>query len=66
MIWYTNAGKVNVINIQKDKFRIPDIATPVILDKNVYLLDPCNYDTKKKCFIPQAPAFSIGTDGKIK
>lgn len=66
MIWYTSTGKVNVINLHKDNFRIPDLATPVILDKNVYLLDPCNYDIKRKSFVPEGPAFCIGTDGKMK
>lgn len=65
-VWYNNAGKVTVINIQKDKYKIPDTATPVLLDKNIYLLDPCNYDTKTKDFVPQGPAFSVATDGKIK
>lgn len=66
IISYSNTGKVNVLQLHKDKYKIPDIATPVAFEKCVYFLDPCNYDTKKKMFVPQGPAFCATSDGKIK
>lgn len=45
---------------------MPDLATPVPFQNNIFLLDPCNYDPKRKVFVPSAPALMVQPDGRLK
>ena len=66
MINYTPDGRVNVISLEKGQMKLPELATPVPFQNNIYLLDPCAYDSKRKAFVPTTPAFCVLPDNKIK
>jgi hypothetical protein len=42
------------------------LATPIPHQGIIYLLDPCNFDSKRKVFVPSPPALAIPIDGKIR
>ena len=42
------------------------MATPVPFLNNIFLLDPCIFEAKRKVFVPSGPALMIGLDGKLK
>lgn len=60
------SGKVSIIQLDKANYKIPDIATPIAYQGSIYFLDPCNFDVKKKVFVPEGPAFEIGVEGRLK
>lgn len=61
MVSYNYQGKVNVIQLDKNTYKLPDIATPIPYQSNIYLLDPAYFDTKRKIFVPQGPAFAVSS-----
>ena len=66
MVSYSSQGKVNILNLDRAGYRLPDVATPIPFQSNIYLLDPGYFDQKRRVFVPLAPAFSVGPDGKLQ
>lgn len=66
VINYSPDGRVNVIALDKGDFKLPELATPVPFQNNIYLLDPCVYDSKRKAFVPSIPALCILSDNRVK
>jgi hypothetical protein len=63
---YSQDGRVNIISINKADFKLPELATPVPFQNSIYLLDPCEFDSKRKVFVPSTLSFCILPDGKLK
>jgi len=59
MVSYSYQGKVHQLSLEKGNYKLPDIATPIPYQNNIYLLDPAYFDTKRKIFVPQGPAFAV-------
>ena len=57
---YNYQGKVNILQLEKGNYKLTDIATPIPYQNNIYFLDPAEFDTKRKIFVPRGPAFAIG------
>lgn len=66
MVSYNSQGKVSVLQLDKAELKLPDVATPIPYQNNIYLLDPGHFDLKRRVFIPQAPAFAVAPDGKMQ
>ena len=66
IVGYSSAGKMSVKEISKPRFKLPDIATPIGFENNVYFLDPCNFEKKRNTFVPDGPAFVVGLEGKVR
>lgn len=66
MVSYNYQGKVSVLQLDKAELKLPDVATPIPYQNNIYLLDAGHFDVKRRIFIPQAPALTATPDGKIQ
>jgi hypothetical protein len=66
LVTYNFAGKMSVAPLSKGNYKLPDVATPLAFEGSAYLMDPCNFDLRRKVFVPEGPAFCISPDGKLK
>jgi hypothetical protein len=66
MVSYNYQGKVSVLQLDKAGQKLPDVATPIPYQNNIYLLDPAHFDLKSRVFIPQAPPLVVAPDGKVQ
>ena len=63
---HTLDGRINIISIEKGQFELPNLATPVPFQKNIFLLDCCCFSQARKVFVPVEQAFKIDEQGKAR
>jgi hypothetical protein len=61
---YGTDGRITNINIDKGSLKLPDLATPVPFQRNIYLLDSAMFNISTNVFIPCAP-LKITSDHKL-